>query len=80
MFIFARQGKVKKGKIVLVLNYHAIKMEGSASAGIAPSFFTSALHGSECSASCFGPFNPGKRDPSTHEIGDWVGPHSWSGC
>jgi hypothetical protein len=37
-------------------------------------FLTSALLGSEWSASRHGRFTPGERGPSTHWIGGWVGP------
>jgi hypothetical protein len=37
-------------------------------------FLTSALAGSEWSASRPGCFTPSERVPSTHWIGDWVGP------
>jgi hypothetical protein len=37
-------------------------------------FLTSALVGGEWSASHLGYFTPGERAPSTHWIGDWVGP------
>jgi hypothetical protein len=40
--------------------------------GIAPPFFTSALDGDVCSASCPGLFTFGERAPGTHWIGDWV--------
>jgi hypothetical protein len=39
-------------------------------------FLTSALVGNEWSASRFGHFTPGERDPGTHWIGGWVGPRA----
>jgi hypothetical protein len=39
-------------------------------------FLTSALAGGEWSASRPGRFNPGKRAPGTHWIGDWVDPRA----
>jgi len=35
---------------------------------------TSAVDGSEWSASCTSRFTPRQRDPGTHWIGGWVGP------
>jgi hypothetical protein len=40
--------------------------------GIAPLFLTSALDGSEWSASRLGSFTPGERAPGAHWIGGWV--------
>jgi hypothetical protein len=39
-----------------------------------PSFLTSALVGSEWSASRLGRFAPGEIAPGTHWIGGWMGP------
>jgi hypothetical protein len=39
-------------------------------------FLTSALDGSEWSASCPGHFIPRERTPGTIWIGDWVGPRA----
>jgi hypothetical protein len=44
------------------------------SGGIALSFLTSALDGSEWWASRPNRFTPGERAPGTHCIGGWVGP------
>jgi hypothetical protein len=43
---------------------------------IAPTFFTSALDGSEWWASRPGRFTPGERAPNIHVIGGWVDPRA----
>jgi hypothetical protein len=48
-------------------------MKAWESGGIAPPFLTSALDGSECSASHPGRFTTKERAPGTHWIGGWVG-------
>jgi hypothetical protein len=48
--------------------------------GKAPSFLTSALDGSEWSASCPGRFTPGERAPGTHRVGGWVGLKAGLSC
>jgi hypothetical protein len=42
--------------------------------GLAPRILTSALDGSEWSASHTGRFIPKEKAPGTHWIGGWVGP------
>jgi hypothetical protein len=57
-----------KGKVV---KHYAMKTYGG-SGGIALLFLTSALDGSEWSASSPGSFTPGEKGPVTNWIGGWV--------
>jgi hypothetical protein len=62
----------KEAKLSLCLiKHHGMKTYGGG--GVAPPFLTSALDGSEWSASRPCRFTPGERAPGTHWIGCWVG-------
>jgi hypothetical protein len=64
--------KVKNGEVVSVHKYYAMKAYGGMDVHI-HDFLTSALVGSEWSASRLCRFTLGQRAPGTHWIGGWVG-------